>query len=78
MDSHPVDPVALIGGLLFGLAGLAILARQQWEGIDVTALTAAGVMLVGLLLAGMIVYRAVRAASEPDEPTVEGDMTSKS
>jgi len=60
MDSHPVDPVALIGGLLFGLAGLAILARQQWEDVDITALTAAGVTLTGLLLTAMIVYRSVR------------------
>jgi hypothetical protein len=59
MDTHPVDPVALVSGLLFGLSGLAILAHQRWEDVDVTAFTAAGVTLVGLLLAGMIVVRVV-------------------
>ncbi len=64
MDTHPIDPVALIAGLLFGLSGLAILADQQWDDVDVTAFTAAGVMLVGLLLAGIIVVRFVRSTIE--------------
>ena len=36
MDTHPIDPVALVAGLFFGLSGLAILAHQQWEDVDVT------------------------------------------
>ncbi len=68
MDTHPVDPVALVAGLLFGLSGLAILANRQWDGIDVTAFTAAGVALVGLLLAGMIVVRFVGRDADPAPP----------
>ena len=65
MDTHPVDPVALVAGLFFGLSGLAILAHQQWEDVDVTAFTAAGVMLIGLLLAGLIVVRFIGGTGEP-------------
>jgi hypothetical protein len=72
MDTHPVDPVALVVGLLLGLSGLAILADRQWEDADVTALGAAAVMLVGLLLAGMIVVRLVAGGREQDEPIGEG------
>ncbi|MEZ5247128.1 MAG: hypothetical protein R2707_18720 [Acidimicrobiales bacterium] len=71
MDTHPIDPIALIAGLFFGLAGLAIFANQQWEDVDVTAFTAAGVMLIGLLLLGLVVARFVRSPStrsDPDTP----------
>jgi len=68
MDTHPVDPVALVIGLLVGLSGLAILAERRWEEADVTALSAAVVMLIGLLLAGMIVARLVAGGTEQDEP----------
>jgi hypothetical protein len=71
MDTHPVDPVALVVGLLVGLSGLAILADRQWEDADVTALSAAAVMLIGLLLAGMIVVRLVAGGTEQDEPVDE-------
>lgn len=64
METHPIDPVALISGLLFGLAGLAILADQQWDDVDVTAFTGAGVMVIALLLGGLVVVRYVRAAAE--------------
>lgn len=64
METHPIDPVALISGLLFGLAGLAIFADQQWDDVDVTAFTGAGVMVIALLLGGLVVVRYVRAAGE--------------
>ena len=66
MDTHPIDPVALVSGLFFGLAGLAIFANQQWDDVDVTAFTAAGVMLIGLLLLGLVIVRFVQDAAEPD------------
>jgi len=66
MDTHRIDPVALISGLFFGLAGLAVFANQQWDDVDVTAFTAAGVMVIGLLLLGLVVARYVRDASEPE------------
>ena len=68
MDTHPTDPTALIAGLFFGFAGLAILADQQWEEVDVTAFTAAGVMLIGLLLLGVVIARAVQATTTPATP----------
>ena len=67
MDTHPIDPVALIAGLFFGLAGLAILADQRWDDVDVTAFTAAGVMLMGLLLVGVVIMRFVGGTVEPAE-----------
>ena len=73
MDTHPVDPVALVSGLLFGLSGLAIVAHQRWEDVDVTAFTAAGVMLVGLLLVGLIVARFISSAIDTEPPEIEGD-----
>ena len=66
MDTHSTDPIALISGLFFGLAGLAILANQQWDDVDVTAFTAAGVMLIGLLLLGLVIARFVSDSVEPD------------
>lgn len=85
METHPIDPVALISGLLFGLAGLAIFADQQWDDVDVTAFTGAGVMVIALLLAGLVVVRYVRAAGEeqpiniidpdPGEPTADPALT---
>jgi hypothetical protein len=59
MDTHPTDPVALVAGMFFGLAGLAIFADQQWDDVDVTAFTAAGVMVTGLLLLGFVIARFV-------------------
>ncbi len=70
MKTHPLDPVALIFGLLLTLSGVAILADKQWEDLDVTALTAAVVAVVALALTAMIVYRFVRDAAESDhEPS---------
>jgi predicted transporter len=73
MDTHPIDPIALISGLFFGLAGLAIFADQQWDDVDVTAFTAAGVMLIGLVLLGLVIVRFVQdsAASGLDGSDTE-------
>jgi len=72
MDTHPIDPIALIAGLFFGLAGLAIFANQQWEEVDVTAFTAAGVVLIGMLLLGLVVARFVQSSTTPaDSDTPE-------
>ncbi|MEQ8842843.1 MAG: hypothetical protein RIB98_17825 [Acidimicrobiales bacterium] len=75
MDSHPIDPVALVTGLFFGLAGLAILAESQWDDIDVTAFTAAGVMLVGLALLGLVVARFLQGAADPVDDAAHDDPT---
>ncbi|MEM7140726.1 MAG: hypothetical protein AAF548_06790 [Actinomycetota bacterium] len=66
MESHPIDPIALVSGLLFGLAGLAIFAKSQWDDVDVTAFTGAGVMVVAVLLAGLVIVRYVQDGREPD------------
>jgi predicted transporter len=68
MDTHPIDPIALVAGLFFGLAGLAIFADQQWKDVDVTAFTAAGVMLIGLLLLGLVAARFARNPTNPSDP----------
>ncbi|GJM38208.1 MAG: hypothetical protein DHS20C19_15750 [Acidimicrobiales bacterium] len=65
MERHPLDPVALVTGLLFGLAGLAIFVDQQWDDVDVTAFAGAGVMVIALLLAGLVV---VRHLQDPEPP----------
>ena len=57
MDSHELDPVALVVGLLFTFAGLAVLADRLWEDVDVTTITGVGVAVVGLVLAGAIIAR---------------------
>ena len=72
MQIHPVDPVALVAGLLFTFTGLAVIADRVWDGVDVTAITAAGVAVVGLLLAIVVVTRQLGG---PDDPT-GGDGTS--
>lgn len=66
MDSHPLDPSALVFGLLFAIAGAAIFADRQWGDVDMTAFTAAGVAVVGLLLAGLVVARYLTEPN-PDE-----------
>jgi predicted transporter len=73
MNTHPIDPIALVSGLFFGLAGLAILADRQWEDVNVTAFTAAGVMLIGLLLLGLIVTRYVQSSTNPTDPAENPD-----
>lgn len=76
MESHPVDPVALVGGLFLGLSGLAILADRQWDDVDVAAFTAAGVVLIGLLLAGLVVVRSLVPTMPPDpDPPIASPPT---
>ena len=64
MHTHDLDPVALIAGLLFTFTGLAVVADRIWEDVDVTAITGAGVALVGLALLAAIV---VRQLGDPDD-----------
>lgn len=66
MESHPIDPVALVSGLLLGLAGLAIFADRQWDDVDVTAFAGAGVMVIALLLGGVVIVRQVTGTAEPE------------
>ena len=73
MNTHPIDPIALVSGLFFGLAGLAILAERQWEDVDVTAFTAAGVMLIGASLLSLIIFRYLRAPT-PETITEPGNV----
>lgn len=75
MDTHPIDPVALVSGLFFGLAGLAIFADRQWDDVDVTAFTAAGIMLIGLLLLGLVIVRFVQDTADPTDPANPGPDT---
>ncbi|MEZ5167766.1 MAG: hypothetical protein R2695_15250 [Acidimicrobiales bacterium] len=39
MHRHPLDLTALVAGTLFVLSGLAVLARERWDSVDVAALT---------------------------------------
>lgn len=64
MKPHPVDPVALVAGLLFSFAGLAVVADRAWAELDVAIVTAAGVAVVGLVLAVLIVTRAVTSSDD--------------
>ena len=47
-------------------AGLAIFAKAQWEDVDVTAFTGAGVMVIALMLAGLVIVRYVQGEREPE------------
>ena len=60
MKTHPVDPVALVAGLLFTLSGLVLLADEHWADLDVTALSAAGLTAIGLILAIAVIVRFTR------------------
>ncbi len=66
MDTHQLDPVALIFGLLFTLTGAAVMTDRATEGIDVTAITSLGVAVVGVILAVMIILRLIRDHPGPD------------
>jgi len=61
MNAHEIDPVALVFGLLFALSGVAVLTDRATEQVDVTALTGAGVAVVGVVLAVLLVVRLVQA-----------------
>ena len=70
MEPHPIDPVALVFGLLIGLGGLAIFADQQWDDVDVTAFAGAGVLVIALLLAGAVIVRQLGDRSGPASTSV--------
>ncbi len=65
METHRLDPTALIAGLLFSLSGLAIIADQTWDDIDVTAFVGAGVGVLGIFLVIVLLARHLREGSQP-------------
>ncbi len=71
METHRLDPTALVSGLLFTLSGLTVIADQTWESIDVTAFVGAGVCLLGAILAITILVRFLRDGSRTPELDTE-------
>ena len=67
MKTHPLDPTALVSGLLFALSGLAIIADQSWDSIDVTAFVGAGVGVLGVFLVVVLLARQLREGSTPPD-----------
>lgn len=63
MKPHPIDPTALISGLLFTLSGLVLLADQWWDDADAGVLTAAGFIVIGVVLAAAVVARYVKESA---------------
>lgn len=81
MTRHPLDATALIFGLLFTLAGIAILSEETWPSIDTTAVVGAWVGSLGLLFIAVLVLRQVRTTTttgqdDRSEPGREGDHSS--
>ncbi len=72
MDTHQLDPVALIFGLLFALTGAAVMTDRATEGLDVTAITSVGVAVVGVILVAMIILRLIRDEPRPDPASGSG------
>lgn len=76
MNRHPIDPTALIFGLLFGLAGMAILIDETAD-VDATLVTGAVVGALGVAFVATLVTRQVRmtTAGEShmtvDEPSTD-------
>jgi hypothetical protein len=66
MRRHPIDPVALVAGLLFTFTGLAVVADRLWDDVDITAITGVGVAVVGLAFLAVIVIRQL-PTNDPDE-----------
>jgi hypothetical protein len=65
MNRHPLDATALIFGLLFTLAGFAILSEEAWPDLDTTAVVGATVGLLGLVFVAVLVLRQLREGSQP-------------
>lgn len=63
MNRHPIDSTALIFGLLFGLAGMAILIDETLPDIDATIVTGAVVGALGIAFVATLVTRQVRLAA---------------
>lgn len=68
MKSHRLDPTALIAGLLFALSGLAIVADQTWDDVDVAAIVGGGVAVLGVFLVVLLVTRQVHANNQEIAP----------
>ena len=62
MNRHPIDPTALIFGLLFGLAGMAILIDETAD-VDATLVTGAVVGALGIAFVATLVTRQVRVTT---------------
>ncbi len=67
MTRHPLDPTALIIGLLFALSGLAIVADAAWPELDTTAVVGATVGGLGVLFVVVLVMRQLRDGSRTPE-----------
>ena len=68
MTRHPLDPTALIAGLLFLLSGLAIVIDQSWPRVDTTAVVGATVGVLGLFFVVNLVRQQLRAGSAGTAP----------
>ena len=62
MNRHPIDSTALIFGLLFGLAGMAILIDETAD-VDATLVTGAVVGALGIAFVATLVTRQVRVTT---------------
>ena len=63
MNRHPIDSTALIFGLLFGLAGMAILIDETVPDVDATLVTGAVVGALGIAFVATLVTRQVRVTT---------------
>lgn len=80
MNRHPIDSTALIFGLLFGLAGVAILVDATFPDVNTTAVTGALVGVLGIAFVAVLVTRQVRGSAstpafvpaDPDESGLVG------
>jgi hypothetical protein len=68
MTRHPIDPTALIIGLLFAISGLAIVADAAWPELDTTAVVGATVGGLGVLFVAVLVTRQLRDSSHTADP----------
>lgn len=68
MNRHPIDSTALIFGLLFGLAGMAILIDETVPDIDATLVTGVVVGALGIAFVATLVARQVRVAAPAGMP----------
>ena len=75
MNRHPIDSTALIFGLLFGLAGMAILIDETAD-VDATLVTGAVVGALGIAFVATLVTRQVRVATAGSpQATIDEPMT---
>ena len=72
MTRHPIDSTALIFGLLFGLAGMAILIDETVPDVDATLVTGAVVGALGIAFVATLVTRQVRLTGGPIDAPVPG------